>query len=118
MHDVRTELDRMPTLVQDHVVIELKVAVPAKREQRWIAHGRKLAAEGDLRISKIQRISSYALQPGLDSKVVTSIGARLSPGDRKKPESDFVQDIRIERMGPDPHAVDGMRAQVASEAGQ
>ena len=118
MHGVCTELDRMPALMPNHVVVELKVPVVAKREQCRVAHGRELAAEGDLRISHVQRIRGHALQPCLGGKVVPGIGTRLPAGDREKPEPGFIQDIRVERMGPTRHSVNGVGAQVAAKTGQ
>src|SRR5947209_15013539 len=102
----------------DDIVVELKVAVISKSEQRWVAHRRELAAEGDLRISHIERIGSHALKSGLRGEVAAGIGTALPPGDTQEPEPEFVQRVGTKHVGPTGHPIDSVRTQIAAKTGQ
>jgi len=84
------KLDCVDTPMPDHVIVELKIAVVSKREQRWVANGRKLATDGHLRISAIERIHRDVQQPCFGGKVISCIGAGLSARDRQEPKPRFI----------------------------
>ena len=118
VHQIRAELDVVRPPMKADVVEELEIAVVAKREQRRIAHGGELSAEGDLREAHIQRIRGHALQSCLRGERISGIRAGLAAGYGQKRESRLIQKFGREDVGPAGHAVQRMGAQVAAESGQ
>ena len=79
--------------VQADVVEEFEIAVVAKREQRRIAHGGELSAEGDLREAHVERVRGHALQARAGRRTVAGVRAGLAAGDGQKSESRFIQEF-------------------------
>src|SRR5579862_8955226 len=118
MHEIRAELQRVSALVIRHVVVEFKIPIVAKREQRWIAHGRKLAAKGNLRITHIRGVRRNPFNTCQPSESVPGVGTLLASRDGQKSEACLIQEICVESVGPLRCAVDGMRAEVPAEPRQ
>src|SRR5579862_7178004 len=100
MHEIRAELQRMSALVIRQVVVEFKIPIIAKRKQRWITHGRKLAAEGNLRIAHVGGVRRNPLDTCPPSESVPGVGTLLASRDGQKSEACLIQEICVESVGP------------------
>ena len=61
---VHIELDGVGAAMPDYVVIEFEVTVVAEGEQRRVAQGGELAAEGNLRVAQVERIGGDTFKSG------------------------------------------------------